>query len=409
MSSTIENIQKILEAKVDAGEDLAVPTPFTAMYNKMTPLVDMGSEQITVEMFKGNRKMSPLVSRYVNGENVNNPVIRPGKAGANDYLFALVSQDLELPSSILNKRVPGEPMFVRGTDADIKNKRRRFHMLNMAIDATRRILIRDEYLANYCFFNSQMPIGDTFQSNAYLDFPRNSNLKGRTVTTSWATAASATPWTDYGNAQKAIKQHSQVDGRNQWLSFLSSAAMENLRAIYRSQRSQDVEPVLHNSYKFDPEQGVPRELAFFVENGMEYNGWIRSDYSSSKIHLFTLPEGYDSVAGDSSSSYADWITGNTVALTLYNPGYFKAYYGPGKLEPPENNIVEKVIGRVGVPQLGNTNGLTIGASGIPTNSILLNLYELGRNEGFGATLEHAPIFANRRPDVTATIATTTTA
>lgn len=299
-------------------------------------------------------------------------------------------------------------MFVRGTDADIKMMRRQFHMVNCAIDATRRVLTRDEILANASFFTSQMPIGDTFQSNAYLEFPRSSTLKSRTVATVWSTAASATPWADLGDAQREIKLQSQIDGRNSWLGFCSSDVIERLRAIYRSQRASDNELAVFNTYNFDPEGGVPPEFQFFIDNGMEYQGWVRTTYSNSKVHLFTLPEGYDSVADDSGVTYADWITGNNFALTLYNPSYFKGYFGPGILEPPQNNVVESAVGRVGLPSIGDLSGLTIGASGIPTNSMLLNIYELGRNQGFGATLEHAPIFANKRPDVTATIATETT-
>jgi hypothetical protein len=407
MSSTLTNIQHILEARVNAGEDLAVATPFTAMYTRQTPMVDFGAEQVDIEMYKGNRKMAPLVSRLIPGSDADLPVIRPGVAGANAYLYALASQKLEVPSSVLNKRIPGESAFVRGTDAQIKQMRRQFHMVNTAIDATRRILTRNEYLAGQSFFTSHMPIGDTFQSNAYLDFPRNSNLKARPVTTSWATAASATPWTDIGNAQKAVKQYSQVDGQNVWMFFMSSTVMDYLRAIYRSQRASDNELAAFNTYNFDPENGVPAEFAFLTQNGMEYNGWLRTSYSNSKVHLFTLPEGYDATADDSGTSYTDWISGATAALTLFNPSYFKAYYGPGILEPPENNVVEAAIGRVGLPQLGDLSGFTIGGSGIPTRSMLLNIYALGQNQGFGATLEHAPIYANVRPDVTATIATTT--
>lgn len=410
MSTTLENVQKILEARVNSGVDLAIAAPFTSLFNQQQALVDMGAEEVTIEIFKGNRKIAPLVSRLIGGVNVENPVIRPGIAGANDYLFALASQDLELPSGVLNKRVPGESPFISGGSDGIKMFRRQFWMLHMAIDATRRILMRNELLAMQSYFDSEMALGDVFQSNSKLIFPRSSTLKHRTAAVLWSAAATATPWKDYGDAQKEIKAQSQVDGRNDWISFLSSAAMENLKAIYRSQRSGDQGPNLEfNGFNFNPEKDFPMGYEFLVENGMEYNGWIRSDYSNSKIHLFTLPEGYDSSLTDSTSNYTSFITGETISIGLYSPEYFKAYYGPGILEPPENNVVESAIGRVGIPSLGDLSGLTIGASRIPTNSLLLNIYDLGRNQGFGATLEHAPIYAPLRPDVTATIDTLTTA
>ncbi len=411
MSSTIENIQKIFEARVNAGQDLAVATPFTALFNNGGSLVDMGSQQVTIELFKGNRKVAPLVSRLMgSGKDTDKNIIRPGLAGANDYLFALASQALELPSSVLNKRIPGESPYVRGTEEDVKNMRRQFHMMKMSIDATSRILRLDEKLAIQSYFDSEMNIGDTFQGATKLVFPRSASLKNRTVAVSWATHASATPWKDYGDSQRAIKAESQVDGRNTWISFLSSTAMNNLKATYRSQRSSEGPDVhkLNDTYDFNPDKDFPTNFGFLVENGCEFGGWIRSDYSNSKVYLFTLPEGYDSVADDTSSTYTDWITGETITLGLYSPDYFKAYYGPGVLEPPENNVVEAAIGRVGMASLGDLSGLTIGASKIPTNSLLVNIYAMGQNQGFGATLEHAPIFAPKRPDVTCTIKTLTT-
>lgn len=410
MSSTIENIQRRMESAVNGSADLAIPTPYTRLFNNGGVQVDMGTQEVTIEVYKGNRKVAPLVSRLVPGIDADRNAIRPGVAGANDYLYPLVSQDLEIPSNVLNKRVPGEDAYLTmGTSSeDRKRFRRQWWSVALSIDAASRVIRRDELLAKQSFFESRVALGDTFQSNTYLDFPRSATLKDRTVAVSWATAGSATPWKDIGDAQREAKAQSQVDGRNMWFMDLSSDTMENLRAIYRAQRAQEIEPELFYSYGFDPEQGAPAELAFKVENGMEYQGWIRSTFSSSKVHLFTLPEVYDATADDSAETTTDWISGETAALCLYNPGYFKSYYGPGILEPPENNIVEKAIGRVGVPNL-TPAGLTIGASGIPTESMLLNIYELGRNQGFGATLEHAFIPAVKRPDVVVTIDTETTA
>lgn len=409
MSSIVENYQRAFEA-VAADKDLAVATPFTAMFLQQSPLIDFGVDQVSIEVFKGNRKVAPLISRRTPGVDIDETVIRPGISGANDYLFALASQDLELPAGTLNKRIPNESPFMTGNSDDIKMMRQRYWMMKMSIDATRRILMRDELLSIQSFFDAEMDLGDTYQGETKLVFPRSATLKNRTVAVSWATAASATPWTDYGLAQREIKKQSQVDGKNVWVSFLPSGPMENLKAIYRSQRAaKDTGPNLeYNEFKFNPEQEVPAGFEFLIQNGMEYNGWIRSDYSNSRIHLFTLPEGYDATADDSAETYTDFLTGNTVSLCLYNPTYFKGYFGPGILSPPSLNVYKKVLPAISMPSV-SPQGLTIGNSFVPANSLLLNLYELGRNQGFGGTIEHAPIFANIRPDVVATLATTTTA
>ena len=244
-----------------------------------------------------------------------------------------------------------------------------------------------------------------------LIFPRSATLKNRPVAVSWATAATATPWVDLGAALRESKAQSQIDGSGVPFSTMATDVYTNLQAIYRSQRPNEGPEanMAFNNFNFDPDKGHPPNFQHLIDGGMVYGGWVRVDYGNLKVHLFTLPEGHDSTADDSAETYVDNIVGETITVGYDHPSYFQSFFGPGILEPPQNNIVEAAIGRVGLPQLGDLSNLTIGTSGIPAESMLLNIYELGRNQGFGATNEHAPIFAPIRPDVTVTIDTETTA
>lgn len=411
MSSTLENFVKILEADTAQDTALRLATPFTKMHNLGGSIVDFGADTVTHEMYKGSRKVAPLVSRRdaPGGTNVDASIIRPGTVGANDYLEALISQSFEIPAYTLNRRITGESPYIQGSEADIKNMRRQILTMRAAKDAVRRIMTRDELLAKQAYFDGEMALGDRVDGSLKLVYPRSTVLKNRTVSTSWATAASATPWKDYGDAQRKIKELSQVETGGLWHSFLSSAAMSNLRAIYRAQRSGDSASIDFFQSSFNPEEAVPSELAYLIDNGCEYNGWIRTSYSNARMYLFTLPEGYDASTTEGTETYTDWISGNTVSVGLSGAGMFKAYYGPGILEIPQNNVVEAAIGRVGVPNLGDLGALTLGNSGIPTESMILNVYDLGKNQGFGGSIEHGPLFAPKWADTVATIATTTTA
>ena len=53
------------------------------------------------------------------------------------------------------------------------------------------------------------------------------------------------------------------------------------------------------------------------------------------------------------------------------------------------------------------NQLTIGNAGLPANTLMLNMFPLGKNMGDGGVVECAPIFAPKHPDVVATIDTAT--
>jgi len=408
MSSIIDAYQRAYEFYA-ADNNLMVPTPFTSMFNQQTPLVDLGSNEVTIEVFKGSRQIAPLVSRINQGNDIDNPVIRPGVSGANDYLFSLIQQELQLNAAELNKRIPGEsPFMMGGQEEEVKRMRQRFWIFKMAMDATRRVLRKDELLAIQSFFTSEQDIYDTHQGAKKLIFPRSASLKNRTVAVSWATAASATPWKDLGDAMRQVKIESQLDGGHTFLCFLPDGPMENLKKIYRSQRQGDTGPNLEfNDYKFDPEQEVPAGYEFLVENGMEYNGWVRSTYSTRRIHLFTMPQIVDT-GTDASPNNVDYLTGDTVALCAWSPDYLKAFYGPGKKAKPEEVLYSELMGGMDIPSAA-AGGLTMGNSGVPARAMMLNLYRLGKNDGFGGMVEHAPIFAPLHPDTIATIATTTTA
>lgn len=408
MSSTLTTTQKIMETMAANEPQLAqIATPFTALFNQQRASIDMGAEQVSIELFKGNEKVAPLVSRMMGeGKDADQDVVRPGVAGANDYLFSLISMDFELPAGTLNKRVPGEPPYVTGGQGEeVKQFRRGYWMLKMAMDVIARVIRKNELLAKQAYFDSEMDLGDTFDGDTKLVFPRSSTLKNRTVSVAWSTAASATPWDDLGDAFKEIRAKSQVNNNNLRMSFLSDDALVNLKAIYRSQRANEGPDanMAYNEFDFNPENGAPSALQFLIDNGMEYSGWIRTSFGNAKVHLFTLPEGYD-VSG----TFTSWIEGETVSVGLYDPSFFKAYYGPGVLEPTADNVVQNAVGDLGV-NVATPDNLTIGLSRIPTETMLLNLYELGKNQGFGATIENAPIYVPIRPDVVATIDTLTTA
>ena len=414
MSSTLTTTRFFLETMASKEPQLAsIACPFTAIFNQQKAVIDMGSSQVAIELFKGNEKVAPLVSRMLGSAlNGDTPVITPGVAGANDYLFSLISQDLELPAGILNDRTPGEPAYVtQGSSDSIKQFRRGYWLLKLTMDIVSRVVRKNELLAKQAYFDSEMDIYDEHQGATKLIFPRSTELKNRTVAVSWATAASAKPWDDLGNAFRVIRKTSMVNNNNLRTAFMSSDTMQNLLAVYRSQRANEGPDmnVVYNAFDFDPDKGAPSTLKFLIDNGMEYGGWVRGSWGNEKIHLFTLPEGYDSVEGDSSSNFTDWISGETIAVGLFSPAYFKAYYGPGVLVPSGDSVMTQALGKTGMKNLPALGDLTIGLSKIPTKSIMLNLYPLGKDQGWGATIQHAPIYVPIRPDVVATIDTETTA
>lgn len=414
MSSTITTTRFVMNSQMNQSAKLArIATPFLAMYNLQQAIIDMASDQITVELFKGNEKVAPLVRRLVgSGSSADNNTIRPGISGADDYLFALIEQKMALPEGTLNKRIQGEPERVSGGDkGERKRFRRRYWFMKLSLDMICRVIRKNEQLCQQSHFDSEMEIKDNFQGDTKLVFPRSAALGNRTVTAAWSDAANAKPWTDIALAFKAIRKHSQINNNKLRYAFLSDSAMTNLRAIYRDQRPGEGPDVnkLNNTYNFNPDNGEPKPFSFLINNGMEYGGWLRGEeFGNVKVHLFTLPEGYDTIEDDSSSNFESWIKGETICVGLFDPSYYRAYYGPGTKVPPKDSIMTEAIGKKGIIQVPAIAGLTIGNSGIPTETMMVNLYPLGQDDGFGASTQHAPIYAPEVLDITSTIDTETT-
>lgn len=413
MSSSITTTRFLLNGRMAQEPKFArIATPFLAMYNLQRAVIDMASEQVTIELFKGNEKVAPLIRRLIgSGTTLNRNVIRPGIAGANDYLFALIEQTMELPEGILNKRIPGEPPYVTNGEGEARKRwRRRWHFMNMSIDMIARVVRQNEKLAQQVHFDSEMDIKDDFQGKTVLEFPRSADLGNRPVVALWSDAANAKPWTDIATAFKAIRVSSQINNNKIRYAFLSDSAMTNLRAIYRSQRAEEGPDVnkLNNTYNFNPDNPAPGPLQFLIDNGMEYGGWLRGEeFGNVKVQLFTLPEGYDTVSDDSGTNFESWITGETIAVGLFDPSYYRSYYGPGTKVPPKDSIMTEAIGKKGIAKVPAIEGLTIGNSGIPTETMMVNLYLLGNDDGYGASTQHGPIYAPEVLDVTATIDTET--
>lgn len=396
MTSVVDNVSRIFQAK-NNGANLMVPTVFSSIFLQQQPLVELAAEQISIELYKGNRKVAPLVSR----DGIINPadqIVRPGKTGANDYLYALVRQEMELMATTLNKRIPGENPF---SPVD-KLGRTMFWTQELLQDVVKRVLRRCELLAQQSFFDGEMAIGDVFQGDTKLIFPVDSDLKNRVVATSWATAASATPWDDLGDALRAIIDLGQVNASDQNVfSFMSYSVIENLKAIYRSQKGAQVEADLFYEYDFNRAQ-IPEGLKFLVENGATYAGWVKTEWGQNPVHIFTTGGMYDN-----ESSTVDYLAGNTIALCVYSPEFFKAFFGANTFFAPEESFYVKSFGEI-AGDLNIDAATEMGNSGYPAEVFMPNIYDLGKNRGLGGQIETAPIFARMQVNSVATIDTTTT-
>lgn len=396
MTSVVDNVSRIFQAK-NNGLGLQVPTVFSSIFLQQAADVDLMVDQISLEVFKGNREVAPLISR-ITGGNVDNKVITPGQVGVSDYLYGLIEQELKLNAGTLNKRIPGENPF----EPMDKDARMMYWMQELLMGAKKRVLRKLELLAQQSFNTGEMDLGDTHEGETKLIFPVDAALKNRPVAVSWATAASATPWADYGSAlRETISLGQVIANAENVFSIGSYTAIENLKAIYRNQRSSQVEDSKFFDYSFN-NVTVPASLQFLVENGAIYVGWIRTDFGQNPVHVFTTAGMYDNGA-----STVDYVSGETVSLCVYSPDFFKAYFGAGTKLTPDESFYTKTFGDF-TGELGvEIEGLTVGNAKFPTESFMPNVFPLAKNEGVGGSVQIAPIFARMQVNCVSTIDTLT--
>lgn len=397
MTSVVENVSRTFHSK-NNGVSLMVPTVFSSIFLQMQPLVELAADQVSIELFKGNRKVAPLVAR--NGVVSNdNEIVQPGKTGVNDYVYGLVEQEMALHAGTLNKRVPGEDPF-KPVD---KDGRLMFWMQELLTDVVKRVLRRLELLAYQSFFDAEMDLGEQFQGEAKLIFPRDAALKNRTVAVSWATAASATPWADLGLALREIIVRGQVNASmTNVFSFMSYSTIEDLKAIYRSQKGADIEAQLFYEYDFN-RATVPSELKFLIDNGATYVGWVKTEWGQNPVHIFTTSGVYDN-----GTSTVDYLTGETISLCVNSPEFFKTFFGAGTFMNQDESFYTKTFGDY-TGDLGLEDATQMGNTPFPAEVFLPNVYPLDKNAGIGGMVQTAPVFAPMQVNCVATIDTKTTA
>jgi hypothetical protein len=311
--------------------DQPISWAFLAMFLQRTPIIDMGVQTTTVESFLNKKSVAPLVSQLFQALDEDTKFMTPGESGSNEYMFGLAEGKYNVSVGNTKKRVPGETYVVTEENKDEIIMLRAVYWINkLGKEAFYSVMRRLELLAIQSFMNGEMPIGDTWENQAKLVFPRAAELKNAPVSALWSNASTADPWLDYGNLQKEIiKQAGSVGGSVQWISPMSDVAYTNLMNIYTEQATgvdTGYSGTVKNTNLDRDIASMPSNLQFLIDGGMQYGGWIRSKFSSAPVHIFTYPVFID----DSNGDPVEIFGGNTVPLCAWNPNIFQSYFGSGR-------------------------------------------------------------------------------
>lgn len=405
-ATNVTNYQTFFQSVMAAGFRTSVPTAFLKMFLQRPAILDLGVTTATIESWLNDDEVAPLVSFLTGARDENGNVLTPGVSGAGEYLFGSTEQIYNIASTNLNKRIPGENYVITSENADdIRTQRGAYWATKLGQESLKKVMRRLELMAQESFLNGEMTIGDQWQGQSKLAFPRAAALKNRTVTAAWSNSATANPWKDYGDAQKQIIKDGGAIGSASWFSVLSDSAYANLKSIYRAQ-AKDVDTgyqaVVKDTELSRDLDNMPSSLQFLVDGGMQYGGMVRSDFSASYIHIFTYPVFYSNDSGVKT----EFFSGNIVPLCAYDPDIFQAYFGSGSHWDTTGDGIE-MLGLSGVDAVQMDSEMTIGNVGLPAMAVHHTIAPTPDKRGVNGFVEVSTILANRICNRVATIDTAT--
>lgn len=404
-SNIVNSITRQLETvTINSGETEVAPG--CAFFNQGLPAVvnDVDST-LDIETMIDNRSVAPIVSRII-GYDKDREVVIPDNSSTADYIYGYTAIEGKIDKTYGDKRAPGESIYPDLKQADLKKIRMSFGVNNVKVKNNNSTVRRLNQSGYEVMLTARQTIADEHEGVKYLDWGRDASLKERTVEAIWSTPADAKPWNDLGSAIKDVRKKGFYSGKTDAFCLMGETTLNELMDIYRSQRAQEVEPILFYSYKFT-EEAAPKGLAFMVNNGLEYRGWVETSVNT-KVHLF----GSNELVEDDSGDTVEVVPLTTCFVCLYNPLDYRSYFGPSTtMESPNDAWYETYFATqfrgapMSLPNIDNSTA--IGNTGLPVNAIKDTVSPLENRTGINLLTECTYIFVLRNPNSGATIDITT--
>ncbi len=322
---------KVMAPVFDEKEIIAPSTVFQNLFNSPNGVTIFApsSEQIDVDIIRGNEKVAKLKIRGVNSvpagptqtTQLNQRYTSIGR------IFPLIEEDGYLTPNQFIKRLAGELPHVP------LNKQQRALVLASQLHAehVRRIIRKQEVLASQAWRTGEQNSNEA--GTLKLDYLRNTNLTSA-VGTIWTNVA-ADAEADLLVAVKALRQYGRVTAQGVLMNNKAFVGMYNQTKM---KSLADNRRLAFHSLGQDPGM-MPAWGQKIVDGGGQYQGWIK--VGAWTLFIFTYIDSYETDAGVQTFYVPE------DEVYVFDPfARWDRYFGPGEMteDAIDDQVYRQVFG-----------------------------------------------------------------
>jgi Phage major capsid protein E len=376
----------------DEQRAIGVPAGFAAFFGKPgkdQTIIDPGALDFDIDIIRGNEKLAPLVLRGTNAQSIGstNKSLNQEKFTTASRVVPLIEQITPIGASQLNKRVAGENPYSGITTFD----RLRILAAKAHLEEFKTILRTFSWLATQSILTGKMPaIINTTNTELIYDFQRSANMfRALGAGEQWQnTNVNPIDSITIGAGLVRVNGKERPD-----MIIMGGAAMTgflnnpNIKDAGDNRRIKLVEA--------DKDIAPPEKMRRYVEAGFEYWGYVITNGSGYKLHMFTLPEVYTDLAG-ASQPYMP----TDKALICYSDGRNDRFFGAFEKIPStalDDQWYQQMFGfnpmAVPMPEVKGP------ASLYNSNMFYCDAFMAENKKTVNTRTQTAPIFATTQTDV----------
>ena len=343
-------------------------------------IIEVDANAIDIDIQRGNKKLSVYIPRGSDAINVGLDRALLEKFTSDTKLFPLIEELTPITSSMIAKRMPGEPVYAplsrTAKQTALAMKAHREHM--------NRIIRLTEFSAAEAIRTGKQTVHGALQYDFYRLPSHNA-----TVSTVWSTAG-AKAITDLANAGDLIFRNGNrvatdiLFSGQSWDEFLK---LTEITTLANSRR------IVH--FVADMQQDAPAGYESWVAAGGIFQGQVKA--GDWKFNMWTYPAIYDNA-----SDVQTQVLPDEEVIIMAKGARYDRYYGPQDRLEVDDSIFRTMFG------LGDIEGMSpnVVNSGIFSSEMFhVDAFGANNNKAFNVRTQTAPIFPTTEIDTIVKLAT----
>lgn len=379
----VQNYTRLMAPAFSDMESIPVFTLFQALFTSGETIIEEDANAIDIDIQRGNKKIAVYIPRGSDATNIGSVKKRSTQEQftADSKLYPLIEETTPITSSMIAKRMPGEPVYspMSRTEKQIAlaMKAHREHM--------NRIIRKMELSAAESFRTGLQTVHGGLQYDFYRRATHNAS-----AATVWSDSSNAAPVTDLSNAGDLIFRNGNrrptdvIFSGQSWDEFLATTQISDLA---------DKRRIVH--FVADMTMDAPVGYEDWVRAGAIFQGQVKA--GDWKYNMWTYPAIYETDAGTQTLYLPD-----EEVMIMAKGARYDRYFGPKDRLEVDDSVFRRMFG------LGDMEGMSpnVVESGIFRSDMFhLDVYGVDNNKAFNVRTQTAPIFPTIEIDTIVKLAT----